>query len=212
MSYGQAARTPPAPSPGQFRDKLTQLLKGGYSRTADFAAQRDALATATALMQQGEEAAAFTAHLIDILLGLRQPAGQPNTAPASSAKAHSGRDRDDLIIEILADKNWDHREWGMKARVMREFERRHPKIPIDYRTVAYALQVFELTIDLYDVREEILKETRWDLKAPDTRQLLVAEIQKRYPEIELRVIGTALTRLERGDEDAPVRDTGDGED
>jgi hypothetical protein len=196
-------RRPPVPTQEQFFDRVTQLLKSGRCRAADAAIEKDALATARLLVQEGQRAAALIAHLLDILLALRQPAGQPNTTPAWSSKAYDARDRDDLIGEILFDKGWDPLARNMPKLVEREFAQRHPDIPIDDRTVAYVLKAFGF-IRLYWVREEILRETGLDLKAPGTRERLGAEIRKRHPEIEPRIISMVLTRLERGDEDAPT--------
>jgi hypothetical protein len=167
-----------APTKGQFRAQVLQLLKSGRSRTADAAIEKDALATARLLMQEGERAAALIAHLLDILLALRQPAGQPNTTPAWSSKAYDARDRDDLIGEILIDKDWDPLARNMPQKVETEFIRRHPDIPIDDRTVAYALKTFGF-IRLYWVREEILMKT-YPPKVNRFAQLLARSCAKEY--------------------------------
>jgi hypothetical protein len=138
---------------------------------------------------------------LKLIAALKEGAGQRNSTPAWSSKAKTAMKRDDLIIEILLDKNWDDpKKRGMKRRVAHAWRQRHPDNPISERNMAQILKTLGSIRDVFWAREDILNETRWDLKAEATREQLKAKIHKRHPEITKRIIGAVLTRLERGDE------------
>jgi hypothetical protein len=135
-----------------------------------------------------------------LLAALKKGSGQRNPVLAWSAKAKTALERDDEVIEILLDKDWDHRKRGITRRVARVWRQRHPDTPISERTIAQILKTWGSFRDVAWAREEILDETGWDLNTEATRKRLKAEIHKRHPEITERIIGALLTRLSRGDE------------
>jgi hypothetical protein len=134
-----------------------------------------------------------------LLAALKEGSGR-NPATAWSSKAKTAMERDDLIIEILMDKNWAPSKRAVKSHVARAWRQRHPDNPISERTLAQILKTLGSLRDVFWAREEILDETGWDLKAEATRERLKAEIHERHPEISARIVGAILTRRSRGDE------------
>jgi hypothetical protein len=100
LGHGQPVADP---TKEQFCAQVLQLVKSGRSRAADPDTERDALATAQLLMQQGEKTAELASHLLDILLALRKPVAGSKTAPARAArKLNAGRDAEARYARILA--------------------------------------------------------------------------------------------------------------
>jgi hypothetical protein len=93
----------PASTKEQFLGKVQQLLESGRSRVADAAVEKDALAAAEQLMQQGEKTAELASHLLDILLALRKPVAGPKTASAQEGRKRSAKqDAEARYARILA--------------------------------------------------------------------------------------------------------------